>query len=336
MQSTTSFPGPCISFSHNRKVGKGPGNKATQTFATLVHATSNNETVGVDYGNIFSVRIMAYMHICIMLVTTVEKLRWVSGFVRCVSEWGGVWVGEVCEWVGEVCEWGDEWVGEVCEWGDEWVGEVSGLGRCVRRWVGYIVHVMNWTAASCGSICSETVFNLLNWNLIPISMSHCNDSRPNLAHEMKGTFYLSLAWQKGWVSMFGTQLMNFILFGLHVASYLRGFTQLIGTWCLQRKPNVGLVMKLTWKISSPLCTAVPCHWRTLHRVTTCSRIGWGLSEAPPGEGTLAEGDQSAHSLTYRRVCMEVSAWMCVWRWWVHECVYGGECMNVCMEVSAWM
>ena len=55
MQSTTSFPSPCISFSHNIKVGKGPGNKATQTFATLVHATSNNETVGVDYGNIFSV-----------------------------------------------------------------------------------------------------------------------------------------------------------------------------------------------------------------------------------------------------------------------------------------
>lgn len=25
-----------------------------------------------------------------------------SGLVRCVSEWGGVWVGEVCEWVGEV------------------------------------------------------------------------------------------------------------------------------------------------------------------------------------------------------------------------------------------
>ena len=27
-----------------------------------------------------------------------------SGLVRCVSERGGVWVGEVREWVGEVCE----------------------------------------------------------------------------------------------------------------------------------------------------------------------------------------------------------------------------------------
>ena len=127
MQSIAFVPRLLDNFQSQQKRGKGAWEQRYADFATLVHVTSNSETVGVkDYGNIFS-HVYVCVSWCIMLVTTVEKLMWVSGLVRCVS-------GEVSGWVS---------------------GEVSG------------VHVMNWTAASwADSVCSQTVFNLLNWNLI--------------------------------------------------------------------------------------------------------------------------------------------------------------------------
>ena len=52
-------------FQSQHKGGKRAWEQGYADFATLVHVTSNSETVGIDYGNICT---------CIMLVTTVEKL----------------------------------------------------------------------------------------------------------------------------------------------------------------------------------------------------------------------------------------------------------------------
>ena len=73
MQSIAFVPRLLDNFQSQQKDGQRAWEQGYADFATLVHVTSNCETVGVEYGNIFS---HVYVHVssCIMLVTTIEKL----------------------------------------------------------------------------------------------------------------------------------------------------------------------------------------------------------------------------------------------------------------------
>ena len=89
IQSIAFVPRLLNNFQSQQKDGQRAWEQGYADFATLVHVTSNCETVGIDYGNRFS----QHTCTCIMMYHVSDNSR----------------EAHVSEWVGEVCEWGGEW-----------------------------------------------------------------------------------------------------------------------------------------------------------------------------------------------------------------------------------